>query len=239
MKVHVLAFAAHPDDAELSCAGTLLTMQAQGFTTGIIDLTKGELGSRGDDKTRANEAEKASEILSLTVRENLSIPDGQVFNTQENRIKVIRAIRKYQPDFILANAISDRHPDHGNAATLVRESAFLAGLLKIETKDDLGVVQNIWRPLKVWHYIQDNFITPDIIVDITPYFEKKLEAIAAFDTQFYKQGISGPETLISSKMYWHFFEARAREMGHMIGVEFGEGYKTNRTPGVRSLYDCI
>jgi bacillithiol biosynthesis deacetylase BshB1 len=236
MKLDILAFAAHPDDVELSCSGTLIHHIAQGKKVGVIDLTAGELGSRGTTETREQEAREASRIMGIHVRENLGLPDGFFRNDTDEQMQVIMAIRKYQPDIILANAIHDRHPDHGRAAQLVREAAFYSGLLKIETTVD-GQMQKPWRPKALYHYIQDRWIDPDLVVDITPYMDQKFEAILAYRTQFFQEGEphDGPITPISTKGFRDFLYARMRQFGRPTGVEFGEGFTVERVPGVDDL----
>lgn len=238
MKVDVLVFAAHPDDAELGCSGTIASLVKEGKKVGMIDITKGELGTRGTPQLREKEALEASEILGVVVRDNAAIPDGNIENTKSNQLKLIRLIRRYRPDVVLCNAPYDRHPDHGHAATLVKESVFYSGLIKISTRDD-GKEQEAWRPSKVYHYIQDKSITPDLVVDITKYWKIKEASIQAFKSQFYTPDQEGPETYISSKHFMDFIKSRAQTMGHIIGVDYGEGFVAARTPGVKSLYDII
>jgi N-acetylglucosamine malate deacetylase 1 len=224
MKLDILAFAAHPDDAELSCSGTLLQHIAMGKKVGIIDLTRGELGTRGSAELRDQEAANSSKIMGIHVRENLRMADGFFEDNKEHQLTIIEMIRKYQPDLVLANAINDRHIDHGRGAELVHKACFLAGLSKIETGD-----LKAWRPKRVLHYIQDYFMQPDVVVNITPWFEKKKECILAFSSQFYNPESKEPETPISSASFFQFLEARSREMGRLIGVEFGEGF-VSKTP---------
>ena len=224
MKLDILAFAAHPDDAELSCSGTLLQHIAMGKKVGIIDLTRGELGTRGSAELRDQEAANSSKIMGIHVRENLRMADGFFEDNKEHQLTIIEMIRKYQPDLVLANAINDRHIDHGRGAELVHKASFLAGLSKIETGD-----LKAWRPKRVLHYIQDYFMQPDVVVDITPWFEKKKECIMAFSSQFYNPKSKEPETPISSASFFQFLEARSREMGRLIGVEFGEGFGRSGT----------
>jgi bacillithiol biosynthesis deacetylase BshB1 len=224
MKLDILAFAAHPDDAELSCSGTLLQHIAMGKKVGIIDLTRGELGTRGSAELRDQEAANSSKIMGIHVRENLRMADGFFEDNKEHQLTIIEMIRKYQPDLVLANAINDRHIDHGRGAELVHKASFLAGLSKIETGD-----LKAWRPKRVLHYIQDYFMQPDVVVDITPWFEKKKKCIMAFSSQFYNPKSKEPETPISSASFFQFLEARSREMGRLVGVEFGEGF-VSKTP---------
>jgi bacillithiol biosynthesis deacetylase BshB1 len=231
MKLDILAFGAHPDDVELSCSGTLLIEKQRGKKVGIIDLTEGELGTRGNIETRRQEAADASGIMGIDVRENLGLPDGFFRNDKETLLKVIEVIRKYQPDILICNAIEDRHPDHGKAAGLIQDAAFLSGLLKIETKE-----HNVpWRPKHVFYYIQDSYIEPHFLVDITPVFEKKMAAIKAYKTQFHNTEIEGPETYISRPGFLEFIANRSKIFGKRIGVEFAEGFITKNNLGINSL----
>jgi len=222
MKLDVLAFGAHPDDVELSCSGTLLKLKEEGSKIGVVDLTMGELGTRGTVDTRKKESDASSKILNIDVRENLDLGDGWFENNQENKLKVIQAIRKYQPTIIFANAIDDRHPDHPRAAKLLNEAFFLSGLKKIETQDN-GITQDIWRPKHLFHYIQYRYVKPDFVVDVTPYYETKMKAILSFKSQFYEPGKES-DTLISSKKFLDFIKGRSHEMGSSIQVEHGEGF---------------
>ncbi|MEJ7645526.1 MAG: bacillithiol biosynthesis deacetylase BshB1 [Chryseolinea sp.] len=239
MKLDILVLGAHPDDAEISCGGTIAKHVAEGYKVGIVDFTRGELGTRGTADTRADEARDAAEILRTSVRENLGLMDGFFKNDPENQLAVIRAIRKFQPDIVLANAIIDRHTDHGKGASLGYDACFLSGLVKIPTFDDHGKSQLPWRPGAVYHYIQSNYLTPDFIVDISDHFDTKMSAIKAFKTQFYDPLHKGPETFISNPGFLKMLEARAIEFGHAIGTKYGEGFTVRRFPGVRSLYDLI
>ena len=222
MKLDVLAFGAHPDDVELSCSGTLLKLKEEGSKIGVVDLTMGEIGTRGTVDTRKKESDASSKILNIDVRENLDLGDGWFENNQENKLKVIQAIRKYQPTILFANAIDDRHPDHPRAAKLLDEAFFLSGLKKIETQDN-GITQDIWRPKHLFHYIQYRYIKPDFVIDVTPYYETKMKAILSFKSQFYEPGKES-DTLISSKKFLDFIEGRSHEMGSSIQVEHGEGF---------------
>jgi len=237
MKIDVLAFGAHPDDVELGCSGILLKLKSQGKKIGIVDLTKGEMGTRGTDLTRKQEAADASSILELDVRDNLDLGDGSFEINQENRLAVIKAIRKYQPTIVLANSFHDRHTDHARGAQLVKEACFLAGLKKIITEDENGEQGN-WRPKYVFHYIQYYHVTPNFIVDVTPFQEKKNESIRAYKTQFFNPESDEPETLISSEKFLKFVEARGREMGAAIEVEFGEGF-TSDSPLTYDLFNLL
>lgn len=234
MKLDILAFGVHPDDVELGCSGTLLAALAEGKKVGIIDLTRGELGTRGTIETRKEEAEKAAAILGVQVRENLGMADGFFQNDETNQRKVIAAIRKYRPEIILANAFEDRHPDHGRSAKLVADAAFLSGLRKIETIEN-GELQDIWKPSYVFHYIQDRFIQPSFVVDISAYMEQKMESVLAYSTQFFNPDLNEPQTYISSSQFLETVKARALMMGKRIGVAYAEGFYTEKTVGVKSF----
>lgn len=237
MKLDILVIAAHPDDAELGCGGTIVKHTALGMKVGILDLTRGELGTRGTAQTRDEEAREASKIMGISVRENLHLADGFFQNNKESQLVIIRKIRQYQPDIILANATSDRHPDHGKAAELAYDSSFLAGLTKIETIDSDGQTQHAWRPKHVYHYIQSAFIQPDFIVDVSKEWEKKIEAIRAYRTQFFDPDSSEPQTFISSPEFLKFLDARAIELGNIAGVKYAEGFTSHRYPVVNTLTD--
>lgn len=239
MKVDILVLSAHPDDAELGCGGTIAKHIALGYRVAIVDLTQGELGTRGTPATRAQEAEVAAHIFGVAGRENLGLKDAFFLNDKEHQLKVIHAIRKYQPELILTNAIYDRHTDHGKAASLVADSAFLSGLVKIETQDESGKQQGPWRPKAVYHYIQSQLIQPDLIVDISGYWDVKLNAIKAFKTQFYDPSSKEPETYISTPAFLQMVESRAIEFGHAIGKKHGEGFTVRRVPGVNNLLDIL
>ena len=236
MKLDLLAFAAHPDDAELSCSGALLKHKALGKRVGIIDLTRGELGTRGTAETRQDEADEASKILGLDVRENLGMRDGFFYNDEKHQIQIIRKIRQYQPDIILINAIHDRHPDHGKGGSLLQDAAFLSGLPKIITELN-GTVQTAWRPRLILQYIQDAYIKPDILIDISEYWETKMASIKAFKTQFFNPELTDEqETYISTPEFVHVIEARAREFGKHIGATFAEGFTSKKLLGVDDFY---
>ena len=234
MKLDILAFAAHPDDTEISCAGTLKKHIHQGKKVGVIDLTGGELGSRGSKELRLIEAQDSSGLLGLSIRENLHMADGFFQDNFENQLKIIEMIRKYQPEIVICNSPSDRHPDHGRAGKMVAEACFYSGLIKIQTKDD-SVLQNKWRPQNVFHYIQDHYLTPDFIVDITPYMDDKMNAIKAFSSQFYDENSAEPETPISGKDFFDFIQARAMQFGRLINVKYGEGFIQSRPIGVEDI----
>ena len=241
MKLFVLAIGVHPDDVELSASGTLINEVRKGNAAGVIDLTAGELGTRGTAETRAAEAALAATIMGLSVRENLGMRDGFFKNDEEHQMMVIRAIRKYQPEVILANVLDDRHPDHGRAGRLVVDAAFLAGLTKIETFDENGAPQKRWRPKHVLHYIQDRFYEPDLVVDITDVFEQRMEAIKAYGTQFHTNPDSskGTQTYISTPDFLEALISRSRLMGKRIGVKFAEGFVTQKNIGIKSLQDLV
>jgi len=231
----VVAFAAHPDDAELSAGGTLLVHKALGHTTGIVNLTKGELGTRGTVKIRAQEAAASAAILGVDFHLNLGLPDGGLLNTPEQRLAVITAIRATKPDVILCNSPSDRHPDHGNAATLVKEAAFLAGLQNINTSDENGKPQAPHRPSLIFHYIQDYYFIPSLVIDISTVMEKRMEAIFAFKSQFHDPSSKEPATYISSPSFMEGVIARTKEMGRMINVSYGEGFIAVKPIGASAL----
>ena len=234
MKLDILAIGVHPDDVELSCAGVLIAEGRKGKKAGILDLTQGELGTRGTAETRKQEAKDSAAILGIAVRENLSMADGFFKNDEEHQKKVITAIRRYKPEVLLCNAPEDRHPDHGRAAELVRDAAFLSGLMKIETKDG-DSTQEPWRPRYVFNYIQDRFIKPDFIVDITEAFETKVEAIKAYKTQFFNLDSKEPQTYISSPEFLESVIYRMKMLGKMIGVTYAEGFISEKALGISSL----
>jgi bacillithiol biosynthesis deacetylase BshB1 len=237
MKLDILAFGVHPDDVELGCAGTIMAAIDQGKKVGIVDLTRGELGTRGTPTTRTQEAAAAAKIMGVDVRENLDMADGFFANDEAHQRKIIAQIRKYQPDIILANAPEDRHPDHGRSAKLVSDAAFLSGLRKIETVHD-GASQQAWRPAYTFHYIQDRFIQPSFVIDITKYMDRKIEAVLAYGTQFNSADTSEPQTYISSPQFLETVKARALMLGKRIGVGYAEGYITEKIIGF-SNFDAI
>jgi bacillithiol biosynthesis deacetylase BshB1 len=234
-----MVLAAHPDDAELGCAGTLAKHSSLGYKTGIIDFTQGELGTRGTVETRAQEAADAAAILGVSVRENLRFRDGFFQNDETHQLRVIQAIRKYQPEIVLANTPTDRHSDHGRAAALAFDSCFLAGLMKIETRDETGNPQAPWRPQAFYHYIQSQLIQPDFVVDISGFWDIKINAIKAFKTQFFDASSQEPQTYISKPGFLKMVESRAIEFGHAINVQYAEGFNHRRIPGVNSLFDLL
>ena len=242
MKLDILAFGAHPDDVELSCAGTLLSQIKKGNTVGLIDLTRGELGTRGTAEIRDKEAAASAEKMGAKVRENLNLGDGFFQHTNENILKCVEMIRKYQPDIVLANALEDRHPDHGKGAKLVAEACFFAGLQKIETVHN-GKKQEKWRPKNIYHYIQDRHLKPDFIVDVSPFVEKKFELILTYRSQFflpeadeYKEELQTP---ISGKDFMDFMKAKMAVFGRPAGYSFAEGFQFSKTPGVKNLFDLV
>lgn len=235
-KLDILVFAAHPDDAELGCSGTIASEIAKGKKVGIIDFTQGEMGTRGTPELRLKEAEEAGKILGLSARENMGFKDIYYKDDEEHRLALIQIIRKYRPDIVLANAITDRHPDHGKGSDLATNACFMSGLCKIETSLN-GNSQEAWRPKVVYHYIQNNFIEPDFVVDISDYWDIKVKSIMAFKSQFFDPKNTEPESFISSPDFLPFIEARSREMGHKIMCQYGEGFTTERLIGIESLFD--
>jgi len=239
MKLDILAIVAHPDDVELACAGTLMVHAAQGMKIGILDLTKGELGTRGTPEIRAAEAAGSARIMELDVRENLGLPDGFFRNDTEEQLKVITMIRKYRPEIVLTNAREDRHPDHGRAAVLVADSCFLSGLRRIETESD-GQSQEAWRPKQVFHMLQNKIESPDFVVDITSVIERKKEAIRSFKTQFLAPAADNePATFISSPAFFENIISRDRSFGQLVGVPYAEGFTTAKMLGINSFKDLI
>lgn len=237
MKLDILVLASHPDDAELGCGGTIARQVSLGNKVGIVDLTRGELGTRGTPETRQKEAEVSASILGVAIRENLGLADGFFQNTPETQLAVVRAIRKFQPRVVLANAVTDRHIDHGKGANLATDAAFLSGLMKIKTTDDHHNPQLAWRPEAVYHYVQSQFIAPDFVVDISAQWETKMKAIKAFSSQFFDPDSREPETYISKPGFLKMLEARAVEYGHAIGVDYGEGFTVRRFIGITNLFD--
>ena len=238
MKIDILAFGAHPDDVELSCAGTLLNEIHKGKTVGIIDLTMGELGTRGTSETRAKEAAQAADILGVAFRENMNFPDGFIVNDKSHRMEVIKRIRHYRPEIVLCNAIDDRHIDHGTASKLISDACFLSGLVKIETNfKDLAALQAPWRPKTLYHYIQWKSLEPDFAVDITAYIDQKMEAVMAYTSQFYDPKSQGAETPISTKNFFESIRYRAADLGRITGVAYAEGFNVERLPAIDSLFD--
>jgi N-acetylglucosamine malate deacetylase 1 len=234
MKIDILAFGVHPDDVELGCAGTILASIQQGKKVGVIDLTRGELGTRGTAETRNKESADAAKVLGLHARENLDMADGFFEHNQQNILKIITVIRKYSPDILMCNAPEDRHPDHGRSAKLVSDAAFLSGLRKIETSSD-GKLQEAWRPKYVFQYIQDRYLEPDFIFDISPFHDKKMEAIQCYATQFYNPQLEEPNTYISSPEFLNSITSREMILGKRIGVRFAEGFISEKMIGISSF----
>lgn len=234
MKLDILAFGVHPDDVELSCGGVLLVEKKNGKKTGIVDLTQGELGTRGTAETRKTEAADAAKILGVDVRENLNMADGFLQNDPAHQLRIIEAIRKYRPEIIICNAPEDRHPDHGKSAKLISDASFLAGLVKIETLDK-GTVQQPWRPKYVLHYIQDRYLKPNFVIDISDVFETKIEAVKAYATQFHNPDLKGPQTYISTPDFLDSIIYRSKMMGKMIGVKYAEGFISDKMIGFSSF----
>ena len=240
MKLDILVFGAHPDDAELGAGATMAKEVAAGKKVGIVDLTRGELGTRGTAEIRDAEAAKAAEILGVLVRENLEFADGFFTNDKAHQLEVIRMIRKYRPEIVLCNAVDDRHIDHAKGAKLVSDACFLSGLIKIDTKmDGDDHWQEPWRPKCVYHYIQWKNIEPDFAVDVSGFIEKKQEAILAYSSQFYDPNSDEPETPISSKNFLESIHYRSRDLGRLVGVDHAEGFTVERHLAVNSLYDLI
>lgn len=234
----ILAFAAHPDDVELAASGTLMKHINMGHACGIIDLTRGDLGTRGSAELRDQEAAESAKIMGLAVRDNLNLGDGFFEENEETLLKVIAEIRKYKPQIVLANAISDRHPDHGRAASLVSRACFLSGLPKIVCDHD-GENLAAHRPKTIYNYIQDRNIGPNLIVDISDEYEQKMAAIMAFKSQFYDPNSQEPQTPISGQDFLSFLDARAQEYGRLIGCKYGEGFTTERCIGTSNLLDIL
>jgi bacillithiol biosynthesis deacetylase BshB1 len=236
MKIDILAIGVHPDDVELSCSGTIAKHISMGNSVGILDLTLGELGTRGSAELRTIEAAEAAKILGVSFRKQLQFKDGFFENNEAHLKQIIEVIRKHKPEIVLCNAVSDRHPDHGRAAKLVSDACFYSGLMKIETTVD-GKKQEAWRPNAVYHYIQDQYIHPDFVVDITDFMEVKQKAIMAFSSQFYNPNSGEPETPISSKAFLEAINSKMALWGRAIGVPYAEGFTVDRYLGVNSLFD--
>ena len=230
MKVDILAFGAHPDDIELGCGGSIAKAVADGKNVGLIDLTRGELGTRGSASIRDKEAALAAELLGVKFRKNLDFRDGFFVNNEPHQLEIIKLIREHQPDLVLCNAIDDRHIDHAKGSQLVSDACFLSGLTKIETNNSAGEAQTAWRPARVYHYIQWKEITPDIVFDISGFLENKIEAINAYASQFYDEMSDEPATPISSKNFLDSVRYRAQNLGRLAGVDAAEGFTVERTP---------
>jgi bacillithiol biosynthesis deacetylase BshB1 len=237
IKLDILVMAAHPDDAELSCSGTILSYIAQGKKVGIVDFTRGEMGTRGTPEIRLQESNDATKILGLHARENLGLADGFFQNDQASQLILMEVIRRYRPEIVLANALEDRHPDHGKGAKLAIDACFLSGLRMIHTIDSHSKSeQAAWRPKHVYHYIQDRYLEPDFVIDISEHWETKEQSIRAFKSQFFDPTSKEPNSYISSPDFLSFIQARAQEMGHKIGVKYGEGFQSQKTMQVKNLF---
>jgi N-acetylglucosamine malate deacetylase 1 len=232
-KLDILVFGAHPDDVELGCGGTILKHVKQGYKVGVIDLTRGELGTRGTEETRSDETENSTKILGVSLRDNMGFKDGFFQNDKSHKMELIKKIRQYKPDIVITNAPSDRHPDHGRSSDLTIDSCFLSGLEKIETGQD------VWRPKHIYHYIQFNTILPDFVLDITDEMEQKIESILCYKTQFYNPESEETETIISSKDFLESVKYRAKDLGRQSDCKYAEGFITNQTLKVNSLKDLI
>lgn len=236
MKLDILAIGAHPDDVELGCGATIAKEIANGKKVGILDLTRGELGTRGTAEIRDKEAARAAKILGVDFRKNLEFPDGFLVNNPASQLEIIKIIRKYKPEVVFCNAIDDRHIDHPKASKMVADACFLSGLRKIETLLE-GQKQEAWRPRHVYHYIQWKNITPDFVVDVTGFMNKKMEAIMAYESQFYDPKNNEPETPISSQNFLDSLTYRARDLGRLTGIDFAEGFTVERYITVNSVFD--
>ena len=232
MKLDLLAIGAHPDDVELGCSGTLIKEIKRGKKVGILDLTQGELGTRGTIETRYAEA---ASIMGVSVRENLRMRDGFFRNDEEHQLQVVRTLRKYRPEIVIANILEDRHPDHGRGGWLVYDACFLSGLRQIKTQDDEGAEQEKWRPKMLLHYIQDRFYEPDIIIDISDEWEQRMESVKAYRTQFHDPNSTEPQSYLSNPDFMDALFARARLLGKRIGVKFGEGFLSKKNIGLDNL----
>jgi bacillithiol biosynthesis deacetylase BshB1 len=231
MKLDILVFGAHPDDVELGCGGTVIKEIKAGKKVGIIDLTRGELGTRGTAETRTAETKLASDIMGVTIRQNMDFKDGFFKDDEEHKLALIKKIRQYQPEIVITNAVSDRHPDHGRGAEITVDACFLAGLEKIETG------QQIWRPRAIYHYIQFNYLTPDVVVDISAEMKVKLQAVKAYSTQFFNPGSKESKTIISSQGFLDSVSYRAQDLGRQANCEYAEGFLAHQMPKVNSLLD--
>lgn len=234
MKTDILAFGAHPDDVELGCGGTVAKLISEGKTCVIVDLTRGELGTRGTDEIRHEEATASAKILGVSARENLGLKDGFLVNSEEYQLSIVKMIRKYRPEIVLANAIDDRHPDHAKAAKLVSDACFLSGLRKIDTNIK-GESQDVWRPKQIFHYIQWKDIKPEFVIDISEHLDKKLEACMAFKTQFYDPKSTEPETPITSKDFYESLTYRAQDLGRLSGVTYAEGFTSEKLIALKNF----
>ena len=238
MKVDILAIGAHPDDVELGCGGTLAKLISEGKTVAVIDLTQGELGTRGTNVTRAEEAAESTRIMGYVSRENLKMKDGFLVNSEDYQMQIVKMIRKYQPEMVFANSIDDRHPDHAKASKLVSDACFLSGLVKIETSLD-NESQRAWRPKHIFNYIQWKHITPAFVVDVSDFMEKKIEACLAYKTQFYDPNSTEPMTPIASKDFLESLTYRAQDLGRLAGVDYAEGFTTEKLIALKNFDGII
>lgn len=238
MKLAILAIGAHPDDVELGCGATLAKEISLGKKVGILDLTKGELGTRGSAEIRAEEAKNGAKILGVEIRENLGFADGFFVNDEKHQLEIIKIIRKYKPEIVLCNAIDDRHIDHPKGSKLVSDACFLSGLVKIKTELD-GIPQEAWRPKQVYHYIQWKNLEPDFVVDVSGFMDKKMEAVKAYSSQFYDPNSTEPTSPISNKNFLDSVLYRAQDLGRLVGVEAAEGFNTERYVAVNSFDNLV
>jgi bacillithiol biosynthesis deacetylase BshB1 len=236
MKLDILVIAAHPDDAELSSGGTIISNVAKGRKVGIVDLTRGEMGTRGTPEIRLQEATAAAEIMGVSVRDNLAFEDAFFINDREHQLAIVKKIRTYRPDIVIANAVSDRHPDHGKGSALISQACFIAGLKRVETIVD-GKDQEAWRPKNVYHMIQSNFIDPDFVVDVSEYWEQKMDAVRAYKSQFFDPNSDEPDTFISTPAFMNLIESRGVEMGQPVGFKYAEGFTIEKRMGIKDLFE--
>jgi len=239
MKLDILAIGAHPDDVELGCSGTLINEIRRGKKAGIVDLTQGELGTRGTIETRYAEATEAAQVMGISARENLKMRDGFFRNDEEHQMQVVRILRKYQPEIVIANVLEDRHPDHGRGGWLVYDACFFSGLRQVKTFDDEGKEQEKWRPKMLLHYIQDRFYEPDIIIDVSDVWEQRMQSVKAYKTQFHDPNSKEPQSYLSTPDFLEFLTARARSLGKRIGVKYGEGFLSKKNIGLRDLDSLV
>ena len=235
MKLDVLAIGSHPDDVELGCSGTLIKEIRRGKKVGIIDLTQGEMGTRGTIETRNQEAADAGKIIGVSIRENLKMRDGFFQNDEDHQRKLVSVIRKYKPEIVIGNILEDRHPDHGRAGWLIYDSCFLSGLRQVKTNDENGREQDKWKPKMLLHYIQDRFYEPDIIIDVSEQWEQRLQSVQAFKTQFFNPDLNEPQSYISSPEFLESITSRARLLGKRIGVKYAEGFISKKSIGIQNL----
>jgi bacillithiol biosynthesis deacetylase BshB1 len=235
MKLDVLAIGAHPDDVELGCSGTLIKEVSRGKKVGIVDLTQGELGTRGTVETRYREAAESAKIMGIAVRENLKMRDGFFQNDETHQIQLVHILRKYRPEIVIGNILEDRHPDHGRAGWLIYDACFLSGLRQVKTSDETGKDQEKWRPKMLLHYIQDRFYEPNIIIDVSAEWEQRMQAIQAYSTQFYDPKSTEPQTYLSNPEFLDALTARARLLGKRIGVRYAEGFLSKKSIGINNL----